>query len=470
MKTQPSGSSMPFDVSILVVRWIAVSCSLLGMPNMECLNAQTAQSQPIYDEAKIPQYTLPELLIASDGSPITTAEQWAPRRGEIVEQFQHHIFGSMPDAKGKHAVQCDAKLTRDTVTQFTIDPSENPRKTIEGRLREFTLTLSPVKSPLPKSDSASDPVRVEMHLLIISPTKGKGKAPAILGYNFLGNSTVDPSNEISIEHGAWDSKSKRVTKPKEDQRGQRSDRWPVGMMLDRGYALVTLHYGDVDPDFHDEFKNGAHRLFPDLQNRPDNWGAIGAWAWGLHRVLDFLETDEPIDAKRVIVFGHSRLGKTSLWAGATDTRIAGVISNNSGCGGAALSRRRFGESVKRINQVFPHWFCQRHRDYDDNEDACPVDHHMLLAAIAPRPLYIASAEGDRWADPKGEFLSAFHASKAYGLFEKNGLSLESPIMPNVETPIGTDIRYHIRSGKHDVTRYDWQQFLNFADHVIEHQK
>jgi hypothetical protein len=181
----------------------------------------------------------------------------------------------------------------------------------------------------------------------------------------------------------------------------------------------------------------------------------------MSRMADYLETDADVDAKRLAIVGHSRLGKTALWAGAMDTRFRIVVSNDSGEGGAAISRRVFGETVADLNSRFPHWFCGNYRQYSGREAEMPFDAHMLLALAAPRPLYVASASEDRWADPKGEFLAAVAVGGVYELLGRKGVATD--VMPQPDHPVGDTVRYHVRTGKHDITAYDWQQYLEFAE-------
>jgi hypothetical protein len=312
--------------------------------------------------------------------------------------------------------------------------------------------------------SKTEPKR---NVVLYLPADAKKPAPVFVAVGFGGNHTVavDPGVKLADEWVMDRETKKYVKRPaKEESRGSSASRWQLEQILAHGYGLATVYCADIEPDFVGGFPYGIRPLFLKAgQTAPaaDEWGAIGAWAWGLSRIADYLEKDRDVDAKRLAVFGHSRMGKTALWAGAQDTRFSLVISNESGEGGAAIARRDYGERTKDLNSRFPHWFDGNFKKWDDREDAMPFDSHMLLALIAPRPLYVASAEGDQWSDPKGEFLGGRGASVAYELFGKHGITTDA--MPDLHEPVGDTVRYHIRAGKHDVTAYDWEQYLKFAD-------
>ena len=390
-----------------------------------------------YDEAKVPSYTLPDPLVAKDGTKITTPEQWREkRRPEIVEQFESHVYGSVPP----NAPKATAELI------------EGATPALGGKAvrKQIRVAFGP---------GADAPA---MEILLYLPADAKGPVPVFLGHNFYGNHSIHADPGIRLSK-SWmrDSADFGVVdhRATEKSRGVRASRWPVEMILSRGYGLAAIYYGDIDPDFDDGFSNGVHGLTG--KPGPTEWGSVATWAWGLSRALDYLIEDPNVDGEKVIVMGHSRLGKTSLWAGAMDERFAMVISNDSGAGGAALSRRAYGETVERINTSFPHWFSDTFNQYNSNESALPVDQHELIALIAPRPVYVASAEEDLWADPKGEFLSAVHAGPVYELLGEQGLGTSA--RPPTESPIHHQIGHHIRRGGHDVTDYDWTQWMNFAD-------
>jgi hypothetical protein len=246
-------------------------------------------------------------------------------------------------------------------------------------------------------------------------------------------------------------------------RKSKSEFWPAEMLIDSGYAVAAFHVSDAAPDSKENYQEGVLQLYPEQLKAPNGMKAIGAWAWAASRVMDYFEEDKDIDPKKVFVVGHSRGGKAALWAGAQDQRFDMVFSNCSGNSGAALSRRRVGETVKRINTSFPYWFCDNYKKYNDNVDALPVDQHMLLSLIAPRPLYTTNATKDLWADPKGSFLSAKNSEKVYALYKKkSALGREAP--PANTPVIFSILGYHIREGEHNLTLYDWTNFVKFANY------
>jgi len=401
-----------------------------------------AWAQTNYDESKVPKYTLPDALVCADGTKVDSAKVWTEkRRPEILALFEKYVYGKAPG--------------RAAATKYEIEEDDDA---LDGRAvrKQVAITLS------------NNGKSLRLDLLVYLPAGRSGATPVFVGLNFGGNHSIhaDPGIWLSSSWMRSSSKLPGVVdhRATEAARGKSSGRWPIENILQRGYGVATMYYGDIDPDFDDGFQNGIHPLFyKPGQSAPaaDEWGSIAAWAWGLSRAMDYFETDADIDSRHVGVMGHSRLGKTSLWAGAVDQRFAMVISNDSGCGGAALSRRAFGETVKRINTSFPHWFCDNFVQFNDNEDKCPVDQHMLIALIAPRPVYVASAEKDRWADQRGEFLSAKHAGSVYRLLGAGSLDAED--MPAIDQAVIGTISYHIRTGGHDVTEYDWQRYMDAAD-------
>ncbi len=390
-----------------------------------------------YDEAKVPAYTLPALLAMNDGAPVRTATDWTKRRAEIAALLESQMFGRAPARP--------ADLT------FAVDSVDKAALGGKAIRKQVSITAR----------------GLSFHVLLYLPANATGPVPVFVGLDFSPNQSVSADPGITLA-GAWaqNKETNEIARQPalDSSRGSAASRWQLDMVLDRGFGLATMYYGDVEPDIAGAVKHGIRGTYLKAgQEAPDasDWGAIAAWAWGLSRVADYLETDKDVDAGRMALVGHSRLGKTALWAGAMDTRFGIVISNDSGEGGAAISRRVFGETVADLNTRFPHWFCRNYRQYGGHEGAMPFDSHMLLALVAPRPLYVASAEEDHWADPKGEFLAAAAASEVYELLGRNGVGTAT--MPPVNQPVGDAVRYHVRTGKHDVTAYDWQQYLDFAE-------
>ncbi|HAR37385.1 MAG: acetylxylan esterase [Bacteroidetes bacterium GWD2_45_23] len=394
------------------------------------------QQKANYDESKVPAYILPELLKCRNGEMVTTVNQWEKqRRPELMELFASHMYGHTP------AENIDVSYEIMT---------EN-REAMGGK-----ATSKQVKFTFSNGNK-----KLEAFLLIYIPNKPKGKVPVFVGYNFKGNHST--TTDTTILYSPAFSLVREPGHP-DWERGTQTSRWNYDLIIDRGYAIASMCYHDIFPDKPELKDHSVISLFSGYNPQktdPGEWQAIGAWAWGSSRIVDFLETQERIDTNKIAIMGHSRQGKAALWAGAQDPRFRIVISNDSGCGGAALFRRKFGETAEIINNAFPHWFCENFRQYNNQEELMPVDQHQLLALIAPRKVYVASAEDDQWADPRGEFLSAYHAGPIYRLYGLSTIGTDQ--MPELHTPIMEDIGYHMRAGKHDVTDYDWERFLDFAD-------
>ena len=394
-----------------------------------------------YDESKVGAYTLPELLLTEDGRPVTDRTLWRTvRRPELIEALSVEVYGRTPVLPVK---------VRATIVATKANA-------VDGLATRTLVELRPLE----------DTEAPKITLMLYVPNGVRSPAPVFLGLNFGGLASIEADPTIPLTD-AWMRAGPGVmnNRATEATRGSGASAWPLALALRRGYAVATYYYGDLEPDHRDGWRTGLRGYLLRKEGRAavasDEWGAIGVWAWGLSRALDYLETNPAVDARRVAVLGHSRQGKTALWAGAQDERFALVISNDSGEGGASLGRRNFGETIADSIRTFPYWYCDNYRQFVGRADTRKTDQHMLLALVAPRALYVASATEDLWADPRGEFLSSMHAAPAYRLFGLDGLGTTN--WPAPDRPVGRDIGYHLRTGKHALNAYDWECFLDFAD-------
>jgi hypothetical protein len=398
------------------------------------------------DELAVRSFSLPDVLAGPDGQPAASADDWRTKsRPHQLRLLETSVYGRRLPAV---AVRVVGDVDRAPVA--LADGTEAIR--LQARLQVGDGPQAPTTDVLVYLPRAERPVPVFLHL---NP-RGNQAEHSDPGIRLCEAWLPDDVKNGIVAHRATEA-----------SRATLSRRWPIEKLLARGYGAATACSGDVFPDRADGRAASAlvslgRPVDGDLP--PDEPGAIATWAWQLSRVLDWLVTVREVDAARVIVVGHSRNGKAAVWAAAGDERFAMVVSNESGCGGASLERRNYGESVEAITRRFPHWFCPAFRTYADRETDLPVDAHVTLAMAAPRPLYVASAIEDRWADPRGEFLAAVAAGPVWRLFGLEGLGTTE--WPPVDTPVGKTIGYHVRSGKHDLLEYDWLRFADFADRTL----
>lgn len=367
--------------------------------------------------------TLPDPLVSADGTAITTTGEFEARRAEILELFREYVYGALPEEGFS--------------TSFEIVE--------EGEALNGTAIRKQIKITVTTEKGSSDA------LMLLYIPKQDTPAPVVIGLNSNGNhaalddEAILPSYAFDTEDGSWTEK-----------RGEKAYRWNIEDSLSRGYAVATIYSGDFAPDSSKTYSSRVISLFDE-----EEFMAVSAWSFGLMRAVDYMMEDEAIDSGHIAVVGHSRLGKAAVWAGANDERIGLVISNDSGNTGASLSRGNHGETVKSINLAFPHWFCSRYAEYGNNENALPVDQNLLLAAIAPRQLYVASAESDLWADPQGAYNSLQSAKSAFALY---GLEVIGDEEPAVDSAFFCEsMGYHVRSGWHDMLAEDWQFYLDYMD-------
>ncbi len=387
-------------------------------------------------------------LRRADGTEIRTRAAWSRHRAQLLQAFAEDVYGRVPEAALHLPLR--SKVVEQDAPAF------------DGLAirRQVDISLTPGEDAL------------VMHLLLYLPAaearRARVRVPAIVGLNFQGNASVSDDPGIRATP-VWQAAARRGDPPvrvpfAEASRGAQRTQWQVKMLLQRGYGFATVYYGDIEPDYKNAAQLGVRARYVDAgqsEPAPDAWGAISAWAWGLSRVLDYLVTDRRVDAREIVVTGHSRLGKAADWAAAQDGRFAALLSTESGKGGQSLYHRNFGETVAHLERSFPYWFCGNFAQWVGRDAQIPVDGNLLLALIAPRPLYVASAQEDLFSDPRGEFLSAGSVGGVYALFGRQGLGTST--MPQPNAPIQHDVAYHVRTGVHDVTAYDWEQYLRFLD-------
>jgi len=383
------------------------------------------ENDVIYSEKQVPFYELPDPLVTIEGKRITTKEEWLfERRPQIMGMFASIIYGRIPEPE--------------TSLEVNYRMLSEDKEFFDGRCtrKHILATFSNERGS------------VQMHMALFIPNEAKGPVPVLLR---LGFAEADGENIELNNIQAY---------------GKLGNGTPLIDFLDHGFGVACIKGGEVIPD-EVGFARSVQKLhYKGNQTMPraDEWGVITGISWQLSKAMDYLETEKSVDKTKIAILGFSKLGKSTLWAGALDTRFAMVLLQNSGAGGAALWRRRFGETLKYITQ-FPYWLCDNAKKYIGREEDLPVDQHMLIACIAPRPIYITSGINDLWADNMGEYVSAHSATPVYELFGLKGQNTEK--RPKINEPANNRaLSYRIRSGAHGYESTDWVEYINFMDYYF----
>ena len=387
-----------------------------------------------YNEDSVGKYTLPDPLIMLNGKKVKNARTWyKKRRPEVVRLFEEFQYGRIPEKP----------------EDMSFNVHEKGTPALQGKALRKQVTVYFTK----------DTSRYKMDILIYLPADATGPVPLFLNISFTANSTVEDDPAIKGRY-VWGRDGKRV--PVKPMGG--FGRIDINQFLSQEIGFANIYYGDIEPDFADGVKYGIRGYYLEpgtTYPKPDEWGAISAWSWGLSRAMDYFETDTQIDSRKVALFGVSRLGKTVLWTGARDPRFGMVIASCGGEGGAAISRRWYGETIDHMTHPTRYFyqFAGNWRNYKDDPSESPVDGHMLVALMAPRPLLLQTGDSDYWSDPKGEFVAAVAGGPVYELLGKK--SLRTNVMPPAGVPILNDLGYFMHAGGHGALPADYEIFIKF---------
>ncbi len=388
-----------------------------------------------YTQAAVGVINVPNLLVSAKGKRIETADDWlGTRRPEIRQLLIDNQFGTPPSVASARK------------PAFRHDYSEQNVSALNGTALRSQSTVTAT------TELGSHTIDVVQYL----PARASGPAPTILMVNFSPNMLMVDDTGIKETDG-WDA-GKRIP----GRQSRVIAKQDIAPYLAQGYGVALVHYAQIEPDFDGGSSLGLRRIYgavDETRRKPDDAGAVATWAEGLSIVREHLALNPRIDGDRIALYGISRLGKAALWAGANDPKFAAVISVCSGEGGGALSRRNYGETIGHVAASFPYWFSPRWNSYAPSPSTSPVDAHMIMAMIAPRPLMIIVGETDAWSDPYGEFLSARLATPVYRLFGKQGVDG----LPALDVATQGDLVYLMHATGHGPAPQDTPAILGFLD-------